>query len=154
MKRELTKKIMNEFSIFNTGTKIERIEHLGIKLRPLQMFILFNLKEEGVLKVNQIRKIVGLAPSTITQTLDSLFNKELITRETSKTDRRVVEVMLTKKGNEVIETLQERGIDRYMMLIDKLGIEKSQELLSFFQELNDSLGYRKYIDEMKEKLND
>lgn len=80
------------------------------------------------MKVSEISKQLRVTPPTITQALNSLEANELIERQIDKTDRRMVSVKLTKKGEIVTQQAEEALSASINGLIEYLGEEQSNQL--------------------------
>jgi DNA-binding MarR family transcriptional regulator len=80
------------------------------------------------MKVSEISKQLYVTPPTITQVLNSLEANGLIERQIDKTDRRVVSVKLTKKGEIVTQQAEEAFSASINGLIEYLGEEQSNQL--------------------------
>lgn len=47
MNNDLPKALMKEFVYFNNGFRFEKLNHQNTKLRPLEIFVLFNLQQKN-----------------------------------------------------------------------------------------------------------
>lgn len=72
-----------------------------------QLLVLQSVQREGRAKSSQIAKDIMLSPATVVSIVDRLEKAELISRERSKTDRRVVRIVLTPKGEEKLKDTPE-----------------------------------------------
>ena len=75
------------------------------KLTYTQYLVLVILWNEGTQPVRKIGEMLQLDSGTLSPLLRRLESKELIVRERSDADTRVVNVVLTAKGNELREEL-------------------------------------------------
>lgn len=64
---------------------------------------LLDRSEEGRLQIRALKRATYLHPPTLTYTLDWLESRSLVKREPSKSDRRSVEVGITRKGRALFE---------------------------------------------------
>lgn len=94
-------------------------------------------QEEKVIKVlgeqepcimRQIADHLGFALSTATGVVDRLVEKDLVRRERSDEDRRVVRVRLTEGGREAFRIQREKFMELYTGMLMSLS-DKEQELL-------------------------
>ena len=112
-----------------------------------------NLSE---MKVSEISKQLRVTPPTITQVLNSLEANGLIERQIDKTDRRMVSVKLTRKGEIVTQQAEEAFSASINGLIEYLGEEQSNQLADLlskaFRYFNEKEvpTYRKQWGEMEE----
>ncbi len=78
--------------------------------------------------VSEISKRLAVTPPTITQILNTLESRGLIERNMDRSDRRVIEVTLTKQGEKVTE-LAEGAFSAVMKrLIEYMGEDQSNQL--------------------------
>ena|SRR5690242_12378535 len=101
---------------------------------PGEIRVLFCIKK-GVnpqnisdMKVSEISKQLHVTPPTITQVLNTLEANGLIERQIDKTDRRMVSVKLTRKGEIVTQQAEEAFSASINGLIEYLGEEQSNQL--------------------------
>lgn len=50
------------------------------------------------LRLKDLQTVTGLSKSTLSETIDELVKNELLIRQPSRTDRRAIEILPTKKG--------------------------------------------------------
>jgi DNA-binding MarR family transcriptional regulator len=67
-----------------------------------QYQLLFALADHDGLSSGELAHAADLSPATVTQMLDSLVERGLVTRLRSETDRRIVTCSLTDSGRDVI----------------------------------------------------
>jgi DNA-binding MarR family transcriptional regulator len=67
-----------------------------------QYQLLFALADHDGLSSGELANAADLSPATVTQMLDSLVDRGLVTRLRSETDRRIVTCSLTDSGRDVI----------------------------------------------------
>lgn len=63
-----------------------------------QTEILRRLREEGPMTQKELQEKMGIQPATISELVSKLEDKELVCRERSESDRRVVVLSLTEQG--------------------------------------------------------
>ena len=89
---------------------------MAFGLTAPQLVSLRVIAEEGPISPSQLARQVSLSQGTITGIVDRLAARQLVTRERSSQDRRVVTVGVTDAGRALIETapspLQERFVSR------------------------------------------
>ena len=107
------------------------------------------------MKVSEISKQLHVTPPTITQVLNSLEANGLIERQMDQTDRRMVSVRLTKKGELVTQQAEEAFSASINGLIEYLGEEQSNQLADllakafrYFNE-KEATGYHKQWSEIE-----
>jgi DNA-binding MarR family transcriptional regulator len=72
-------------------------------LNYAQLHTLEKIYEDGAVKTLDISKALDISPSTLIGVLDELEKRGLIRRERQETDKRVVLVSVTKKGETVVK---------------------------------------------------
>lgn len=93
-----------------------------------QNAILAVLYRRGPLPMNTIGEHLRVTKANITFLVDKLEKQELILRERSREDRRVIHIQLTEKGTRVIEDERTRRIQRIMTRLETLGPCEREEL--------------------------
>lgn len=89
------------------------------------------------LRVRDLSKIMRVSSPTATQHLNKLEEQGFVRREQSKDDRREVLIVLTDKGLEELEA-HRKALDRNLHeLIEHLGAEGAERLLSLLTKTSD-----------------
>ena len=96
------------------------------KITTPQLVSLLAIAEQEPAKSSDIAKAVSLSPATVVGILDRLENKELIRRERSTTDRRVVNIWMTTQGRDLIQNAPSPLQDMLAEAID--GLPSSEQL--------------------------
>lgn len=101
--------------------------------KPSEIKVLFCIKKGRKpdcteIKVSEISKLLHVTSPTVTQLIKSLEADGLVERKTDLTDRRVVWITLTKKGEEVTRKAEDAFLDSFNGLIEYLGEEQSDQL--------------------------
>ncbi|OCA92202.1 MarR family winged helix-turn-helix transcriptional regulator [Pseudobacillus wudalianchiensis] len=129
-----TKEKMNELAAVLRASfrsfKRELSVMIGDKLTNNEYSVLKLLSSPDVKTVTEISKELSVSVSHITNLTDSLVKKELIRRQRSTTDRRIVEISLTKKGTELTNELKEKNVE---FLYEKFGQLTPEELTTFIE---------------------
>lgn len=86
-------------------------------------------------RTSLISETLDLAPSTVTPLLDALENKGLLVRRRTKEDRRVVQVLPTRKGWEMADYLRKRNQKRISEMLYWLGEDDCAQLLRIFKKI-------------------
>lgn len=79
----------------------KKVSRYGVNYNLWQ--VLVTLWSEHAVTPAAVAQHLQVEPATISRYLDQLESQEYITRERSKTDRRVVDIVLTAKGNKVVK---------------------------------------------------
>jgi len=114
--------------------KKRALELANIELSMEQMGLLIAISchnEEVILQ--DMAAIMGKDKSAVLRTIDSMEAKDLIKRVSDKTDRRKKYLMITKKGERVIEQYMEMELE----LVTELQAGLSEEdLAAFYKVVN------------------
>lgn len=70
---------------------------------------------------SEIAKHFGITLGAVTGFVDRLFKQNLITRERSEEDRRLVVIQLSEEGHKQLNLLNERMLDVYRKMGEELG---------------------------------
>ncbi|WP_456276701.1 MarR family winged helix-turn-helix transcriptional regulator [Bacillus sp. AK128] len=111
-------------------------EVLGNELNRSEFLLLKYLYEHGISKVSTISNELKVTSSHITSVADSLVQKELVTRERSVDDRRVVEIALTADGKTIFEKLNNKKTEYLFSTFDSLSNDEIEILITLFKKFN------------------
>lgn len=90
----------------------------------LQAEAMHFLNENPASKMSQIAKHLSISTPATTLLVDRMVKNRIITREPSKTDRRQVEINLTKEGRFALEQIQKDMRDEFKEIFK--GIDASE----------------------------
>jgi DNA-binding MarR family transcriptional regulator len=93
-----------------------------------QTALLSVLLRNGPTKMSEIGKFLKVSKPNITFLVDKLEEQELISRESDKTDRRVINIRLTEKGKAEIEQKKTALHGKIKMRLNQLTEEELSEL--------------------------
>jgi DNA-binding MarR family transcriptional regulator len=113
----------------------------GPALSPPQVRILHLIagREEGV-PVSELADKMRVTPGAVTQFVDALVAKDLISRESDPDDRRVVRLRLTGTAIAQYERLRKEFLASAARAFDVLTDEELHELIRLFSKVNDASG--------------
>lgn len=104
-----------------------------------QLLIMLEIEKRSGINSGQVAKIVNLSPATVTNILDRLENKGLVSRIRDTQDKRKVGLFLTDNGLSLLQkapqALQEHFIEKFSNLAEW---EQSQ-LLSSMERLSEMM---------------
>jgi DNA-binding MarR family transcriptional regulator len=87
-----------------------------------QLLLLQTIRDLGAVSISTLSSEVSLSPATVTSIIDRLVARELIRRERSALDKRIVHAVLTEVGETVLDTgptpLQEEFSEKFAELRD------------------------------------
>lgn len=123
----------------------EIIEHLSRCQRPAgmsgwkklglshaQVGMLFMLSYHQDASVNQIADFLGITKSAVTQLLEPLVDKSLVTRRSDPKDKRIARLSLSAKGKSQISKiakLKSAGLRSALTSLDYKDLEQMRSLL-------------------------
>ncbi len=134
MKTELRERL------FKTSRSLKRF-HAGLDMEMPrgEFFILKKImklsKLEGICTVSKIQEDLHMSMPAVSQVLNSLEKKELITRNISTNDRRKVSVGVTATGLEKLDKVEKNMADYLDNIIEKFGEDNTKELLNLLDQL-------------------
>jgi DNA-binding MarR family transcriptional regulator len=106
--------------------------NLDLDISPVHFGIMKQLQEAGTLHVAEIGERLQIARPQMTHLIDKLVDLEIVERHTDKTDRRMINIVLTDKGR---TTLEEHDKSIRNAMKDTLSCFSDKEL----DDLSDSL---------------
>ena len=83
----------------------------GVKLTAEQYLVMDTLWNEGTLTQQEIAFIIQKDKNSVTQFIDNLEKKGLVTRSVSRDDRRVNNIIVTKEGMALKDSTKQLAID-------------------------------------------
>lgn len=95
-----------------------------------QCYILLEILKNGTLTINEISAKMNLEISTITRIMNNLVRDQLIVRNRSTQDKRIVEAALTEKGKQEAAKLRESIRDYYQNVISHLPPGHVREVMN------------------------
>jgi len=114
-------------NIFNAMKPHVPMELLTSDITLAQLRILLVLYVDGPSKMSSLASQLDVVLSTVTGTVDNLVKKNLVTRETEESDRRVVICQLTPDGKELTSRLWLTGMYEIEKLLEALDIEQLEK---------------------------
>lgn len=104
----------------------------GLKASEIRMLACIKQSNDKVgtgTTVTEISKILQVTSPTVTQMLNSLIAAGYVIRTADKTDRRITEITLTDKGDQLATKAIDRFHSIFKGIIDQLGKEQSDQLI-------------------------
>lgn len=102
-----------------------------------QIFLLFMLYHKGTSKATDISNRIGITSGAVTGMTDKLVNLQLINRDRSEEDRRVVLLSLTDRGRKIVEDIHSHRLERMRILMSELPVEEITQMVQMFNKIND-----------------
>ncbi|EDS76940.1 MarR family transcriptional regulator [Clostridium novyi A str. 4552] len=134
--------ILNELlvSTFNEILTIEQTALKSGKLNDLSVTEIHTIEAIGMYKPRTMSEIagdLGITVGTLTTAINNLVKKEYVERQKDKNDRRVVKIILTKKGKLAYRVHEKFHSDMINATIDGLSDEQEIVLTEALGKLND-----------------
>lgn len=104
-------------------------------LNNSQITILTHLHRVKKCRASDITSLLGVTSGGCTVLTDLLLKKELIQKERSDTDKRVMELTLTPKGATMIEEIIQERVQNFTRLFSDLEEEELDQMIHVFQKL-------------------
>ncbi|WP_291634906.1 MarR family transcriptional regulator [Clostridium sp.] len=103
-----------------------------------EMMIMFELYENKTLSLNELSEKIEFPKSSVSRIVDQLVNREYVTREIPKENRRMVELSISTKCLECIDVacINDRFND---VVVGGLEPEKADKMISALDELSSIL---------------
>ncbi|MYL34509.1 MarR family transcriptional regulator [Pontibacillus yanchengensis] len=135
-KMKLISELEVTMRMFIRDFRKEMNEQLGDGFTSSDVAFLRIINESSNQNVSTLASTLNVSKSHATSVTDRLVEKELITRERSTSDRRVIVLALTDKGSEVLTHLE--GIrEKYMQKrFEPLSKEDLKELIRIYSLLS------------------
>lgn len=98
-----------------------------------EAIVLRNLAEP--LTMGELSARLGLALSTVTGIIDRLVERELVTRDRSEDDRRIVVVKVTPRGRRMSEKCQAGKVELGTAFLSALEPDEREALIALFRKI-------------------
>ena len=118
---------------------LQTLSRPEIGLTLPQMVTLFAIREAGLCRMSDLADITQQSAGTLTGIVDRLIEENLVGRERDAEDRRVVQVMLTRQGEQrlaLVEEARRADMDR---ILSRFSLEQLQDLAQLLQLLLDGI---------------
>lgn len=104
-----------------------------------QMLLLKILNEKGTCSPSGIAQMMGITSGAVTSLTDRLISQELIQRERSELDRRVVMISLTPRGSKLADGIEQERMEKMVEIFSSLPEEDIEALIRIYKKLADNL---------------
>ncbi|TGE34381.1 MarR family transcriptional regulator [Desulfosporosinus sp. Sb-LF] len=138
--QEQAQELLKIFSQFKRSSGQQPFSKLGIK--PSEFYLLHLLIEHGDdpslgMRVTEISEKLGITPSGVTHSINSLEKNGFIERLADPKDRRIVLVRATEKSKKIIKQLYAERVQFIEGLVTFLGESDSKEFIRLFSKALD-----------------
>jgi DNA-binding MarR family transcriptional regulator len=113
------------------------IKHQSIT--PGSMFVLGSLKRHGLLSMSDIGKCLAMPKPHVTVIVDRLIEEGYVERQNDPNDRRIINILITEKGNEVFHEIKKALAENMKIKLLNLTEEEHDILAVATQQVKDIL---------------
>jgi len=115
-----------------------------------QLAVIKMLEPVGRLSLSELSEKIRARNSTVTGIIDRMEREGLVTRVRSKSDRRVVHIQLSQKGQELAANIPVEPVHIFRQALSELSAEEARVLLTILKRLVERV--RKLVDLPPEEL--
>lgn len=90
-------------------------------------------------KVSELSEKMGLSDSTVSGILDRLEQRDIIKRERTKDDRRVVKISLTGGSQKLCNDFRQKKEEYFTQLLKRLSEQEIKDIIKGLEILNHAL---------------
>ncbi|HAI20435.1 MAG TPA: transcriptional regulator [Clostridiales bacterium UBA8153] len=101
----------------------------AFEITPPQLDALLHLRESGDLTMGELCQKMYLACSTATDLSDRMERTGLIVRQRDTTDRRVVRLHITERGDDIISQVMQARREYLRTIVTKMDDDDKQRLI-------------------------
>lgn len=109
-----------------------------LKVAPGQKRVLTTLRSKGPTTQQELLKVLGISPATLSELLSKLEEKKLIARARSAKDRRVSVIELTESGVQKADKIAETDTRIAEEMFGSLGEDRQQQLSELLESMLES----------------
>jgi DNA-binding MarR family transcriptional regulator len=109
--------------------------HKGKCCSLLHIIALNHIQHDKPLMKN-IADFLGVSPPSATSLVNTLAKSELIYRETDNADRRIVRIMISKKGKKFLEAHKKKMAEKMRENLSRLSAKERQQLKEILEKIN------------------
>ena len=105
-----------------------------LNLTVSQAFHLLSIPHDGI-PISQLAHKLGLDASTLTRNIQKLEKMELIKRSQESYDKRVQKAVLTEKGEEMIESLDESLQEMNNTFMEHIDLDSQENITDILEKI-------------------
>ena len=105
-----------------------------LNLTASQAFHLLSIPNDGI-PMSQLAHKLGLDTSTLTRNIQKLEKMELIRRSQDSYDKRVQKAVLTEKGEDIIELLDESLQERNNTFMEQIDLDSQENITDILEKI-------------------
>ncbi len=128
--------ILHQMDTFTNSVMIKWNKTFNENLGVTHVLTLGYINRNEKARPSDISKELGLTPPTVTHLVEKLVQKKLVERVLDDSDRRIIYLVITEKGKEVLKRANVEGQKLRRELFLKLNEEEREQLLALYAKLN------------------
>ena len=105
-----------------------------LNLTASQAFHLLSIPHDGI-PMSQLAHKLGLDTSTLTRNIQKLEKMELIKRNHDSYDKRVQKAVLTEKGDEMVELLEEYLLEMNHSIMEQIDLDSQENIADILEKI-------------------
>ncbi len=137
-------RIENAMSVI--GRKLCMSGHLGLQgldVTVAQLHVLKIVNDRGCCKMSEISNSLKVTMGNITSMVDRLIKQNLVKRYSDPKDRRVVNISLTKKGENMVKKIHQHRSKAFLPIIENISEKDMSTLLKILENIAVSINNEK-----------
>lgn len=111
-----------------------------------QCHAVLELEVLGETTIGKLAQSLGLDKSTLSRTIDGLFNVGLVKRFPHRTDRRYIAITLTSQGQATCKMINSTGDDYFTRIFDTIPKEKHDTIIESFSMIAEAMKKERRIE--------
>jgi len=119
--------------------KAEKVQVEEFPISPQEFRIVIILGDQTGLTMTELAEKLNLAMSTMTSVIDRMIEKNLVNRERSEDDRRIVRVFLTDQGKVFYQKIYHHRLQMALTMLSSLSDNDQQLLLSLYKKIQNQV---------------
>lgn len=105
-------------------------------LSPPQANVLFTVAQHHAgVSVKELSEAIGVTPGAVTQFIDALVEKGLVTREGDPSDRRVVRLKISESANRLFQKFRDEHMLEFYRLFTVLTDDEINQLIGLLDKI-------------------
>ena len=124
-----------------TELMVDLVSHFNAIIRNIasnhnltapQAFHIFLIPYDGI-SMSLLAHKLGIDTSTITRNIQKLEMQNIVFRNNDNYDKRISNVYLTKKGRDVLGSLEQTLQEKHNLILDKIDIDTQEHIVSVLE---------------------
>jgi DNA-binding MarR family transcriptional regulator len=128
-------RILDVFDQISKFCATEKDLSYGFDLSKPEILALESIFQKNELIMSQLAKNLDIGFSTATKIIDRLLEKNLVIRESDPDDRRIVKVVLTKKGTEFVMLHREHKKEIFEKILNILTPDEQENFITIMEKI-------------------